>query len=497
MSDSSTTQTESVSDSICSNNPHDDSDRQLNQVIDMSRWRDKKMTKQVIRRGKGWSAPRNGNEVSIHYVAKRVSDETVIDSSRDRNQVFTFTVGRKQVPKGMDVAIKSMKWYEISKFEFEGEYAYDETNCPEDVKPGERISWEVELFYFKLIDLSKKKDGSLTKRIVEPGVGFEIASFGSPCRVDIFGKYNDKVFDNRTVNFTVGEAEVEDVIDGIEVAVTKMRKQEKCRLFVKPNYAFGPKGKPELGIPEDYEQLVYEIRLVDFDEAKEPFEYFDKEKLEASAALKDKANHYFNSEKYRLAYKQYKRMVKVLTHDSSKDMMRLRKEDISPEEFKKERDRLLYVAYQNLSTCCYKMDKFTSALKWMARGLELEPNNSKGLYRRGKAYAALQEYELAKKDFQSALESDPNNKSAQKQILLCDVAIKKRKEMEKKLYSKYFQVPIPLESTSDADNLGLDGDVAELAEMVKESLNLAGDEQPNVADNQVNEQSGAADEEGN
>lgn len=471
MTDSSTTEVDSLSDSICSNDPPDNKDKRLSEVIDMSRWRDKKMTKQVIRRGKGWSAPRNGNEVSIHYVAKRVRDGAVIDSSRDRNQVFTFIVGRRQVFKGMDIAIKSMKWFEISKFEFEAEYAYDETNCPKDVTPGERISWEVELFYFKLIDLSKKKDGSLTKRIIEPGVGFEIASFGSQCRVDIFGKYEDKVFDIRTVSFTVGEAEVEDVIDGIEVAVTKMRKHEKCRLFVKPNYAFGPKGRPELGIPDHYQQLVYEIRLIDFNEAKEPFEYTDKEKLTESVTLREKANHYFHSEKYKTAYKQYKRMVKLLTHDSSKDVIRFPDPEITPEEFKKERDRLLYIAYQNLSTCCFKVDRFSSALKWMSRGLQLEPDNQKGLYRRGKAYAGLQEYELALKDFKKALELDPNNRSVQNQIIVCEVAIKRRKETEKKLYSKFFQAR-QLNPSID-HTLALEGDVLGLEDSFAQSLALS------------------------
>ncbi|CAG2181174.1 unnamed protein product, partial [Oppiella nova] len=88
----------SLSDSIQSNGSVAGEDSKKCEVIDMSRWRDQTLTKQVVWKGKGWSTPMNGNEVSIHYVAKR-EDGSVFDSSRQRNQVFTFTVGRRQVIK--------------------------------------------------------------------------------------------------------------------------------------------------------------------------------------------------------------------------------------------------------------------------------------------------------------------------------------------------------------------------------------------------------------
>ncbi|CAG2182588.1 unnamed protein product, partial [Oppiella nova] len=246
-----------------------------------------------------------GNEVSIHYVAKR-EDGSVFDSSRQRNQVFTFTVGRRQVIKGVDIAIKTMKWSEISKFTFSGEYSFDETNCPKGLTPGAVVSYEVELFYFKLMDLTKKKDGGVVKRIITPGTGYELPIFGSKCEVHVVGKYEDKVFYEKTVIFIVGEAEEKGLIGGIDIAVTKMRKLEKSKLFVKPEYAFGPKSKPEFGIPEDYKQVVYEITLKDFTEEVEPFQLMDRQKLQTSEAIKSKANNYFNESKYSLAVKQYK-----------------------------------------------------------------------------------------------------------------------------------------------------------------------------------------------
>ena len=469
MSDSSIdTDCVSLSDSIASHTPVED-DKRKEEVIDMSRWRDKSLTKQLIRRGKGWSSPRNGDEVSVHYVCKR-EDGTVIESTRDTSQVFTFIVGRKQVIKGLDIAIKTMKWSEISRFTFSGEYSSGENECRLCVAPGERVVYEVELFYFKLIDLTKKKDGALTKRIIEPGVGYDLPIFGAEVTVDIVGKYEDKTFDERTVTFTVGEAAEKDVIDGIDIAVTKMRKQEKCRLFVEPEYAFGPKGKPEIGIPSDYQQLVYEIRLNEFTEEKEPFELFDTQKLEKSEAIKEKANNFFNQSKYRLAVNQYKRMIKILRHDSTKDDIGFKfraDTEISVEEFAKRRDRLLYIAYQNLSNTYEKLENFESSLKWIENALKLEPTNAKGLYRRGKVFFSLQDYEKAREDFQKSLEFGPNNKSAHNYILECNNAIKTRIENEKKMYSKYFE------------SHSIDGQLTEVQENI-ESIELkeSGDDQP-------------------
>ena len=438
MSDSSIdTDAVSLSDSIQSHSPIADDSK--DEVIDMSRWRDKTLTKQVIRRGKGWSSPRNGNQVSVHYVAAREDGQSL-----NRLAIRTKSslhCRQKQVIKGLDIAIKTMKWSEISKFTFAGEYSYSESDCPPSVTPGERLTYEVELFYFKLIDLTKKKDGALTKRIIEPGVGFDLAIFGSEVTVDIVGRYNDQIFDERTVTFTVGEAAEKDVIDGIDIAVTKMRKQEKCRLFVRPEYSFGSGGKPEVGVPEDCQQVVYDIRLIDFTEEKEPFELMDSEKILKIGALKEKANQYFNQSKYGLAVNQYKRMVKILRHDSTKDELfsKFRSQsDISVDEFVKQRDKLLYIASQNLSNCYQKLKNFDSSLKWIENGLKLEPTNAKGLYRRGRVYFDLQEYEKSREDFKKCLELEPNNRSAHNYIIECNNAIKTRTENEKKMYAKYF-----------------------------------------------------------
>ncbi len=48
--------------------------------------------------------------------------------------------------------------------------------------------------------------------------------------------------------------------------------------------------------------------------------------------------------------------------------------------------------------------------------MELDPQNIKALFRRGKAYVGTRQWEEASKDFRKALELDPNNKDVQKEL---------------------------------------------------------------------------------
>ena len=60
------------------------------------------------------------------------------------------------------------------------------------------------------------------------------------------------------------------------------------------------------------------------------------------------------------------------------------------------------------------------------------------LFRRGSAYLNSKEYENARKDFQAAIQFDPANKMAQKQLALAEKRIQEQVQREKKMYGKMF-----------------------------------------------------------
>lgn len=78
------------------------------------------------------------------------------------------------------------------------------------------------------------------------------------------GKFENRVFDERDVSFTVGEGSEANVVDGVERAVEKMKKGETARLVIKSQYAFGAEGNQELGIPPNA-VVEYTVTLKTFE----------------------------------------------------------------------------------------------------------------------------------------------------------------------------------------------------------------------------------------
>ena len=56
------------------------------------------------------------------------------------------------------------------------------------------------------------------------------------------GFNNGKLFDDRKVEFELGEGLDKDVPRGIEFAMEKMKKGETAQITLKPSYAFGSTG---------------------------------------------------------------------------------------------------------------------------------------------------------------------------------------------------------------------------------------------------------------
>ncbi|MEO7136264.1 MAG: FKBP-type peptidyl-prolyl cis-trans isomerase [Gemmatimonadales bacterium] len=98
---------------------------------------------QDITAGKGTPATAE-RTVSVHYTGWLPNGEK-FDSSRDRNQPFSFTLGAGQVIAGWDEGVAGMKVGGRRKLVIPADLGYGTAGAPPDIPPGATLVFDVEL----------------------------------------------------------------------------------------------------------------------------------------------------------------------------------------------------------------------------------------------------------------------------------------------------------------------------------------------------------------
>lgn len=91
--------------------------------------------------------------------------------------------------------------------------------------------------------------------------------FFIPFLVHLVGKYNGEVFEDREVEFCLGEGEVAGIVKGVEIALLRFTKGEKSKLLIKSKHAFKDQGNPEYNIPPNAD-VEYEVELLNFENVR-------------------------------------------------------------------------------------------------------------------------------------------------------------------------------------------------------------------------------------
>ncbi|XP_022108900.1 inactive peptidyl-prolyl cis-trans isomerase FKBP6-like isoform X2 [Acanthaster planci] len=282
-------------------------------------------------------------------------------------------------------------------------------------------------------------DGGVKKRVKKVGSG-EVFQEGWTATIHYEGyfEYCDVPYDssklrNKPQKITLGEGQV---IPGLEIAVSTMRKGEKSDFLVSPEYAFGPRGVPPR-IPENA-TILFVIELLAISETpiapdmdtwtaeKRKAATFD-EILEVANAERKAGNEAYEEKRTSKATSHYIKAIRLLenarlANQSEEDEMR----------------RVLLKLYLNMSICYIKQGHYTRALSNCTKALEIDPDNIKALFRRGQALLRSGEFDQARHWLSKAQKISPKNSAIEAELRQLGKVKAKFEQLDKMMYSRMF-----------------------------------------------------------
>lgn len=106
------------------------------------------LTYEDIKVGEG-ASPEKGQKVTVHYTGWLKQNEQKFDSSVDRGEPFSFTIGKGEVITGWDEGVATMKVGGKRKLIIPGDLAYGANGAHGVIPPNATLVFEVELLGVK------------------------------------------------------------------------------------------------------------------------------------------------------------------------------------------------------------------------------------------------------------------------------------------------------------------------------------------------------------
>ncbi|XP_022979737.1 peptidyl-prolyl cis-trans isomerase FKBP62-like [Cucurbita maxima] len=401
--------------------------------------------KKILVKGDGWDKPKDLDEVMVHYEARR-EDGTLISKCNG----VEFIVENGYFCPALATAVKTMKKGEKALLTVRPQYGFGESGRPavgEEgvVPPNATLQITLELVSWKtVIDITKDK--KVLKKTLKEGEGYEQPNDGAEVQVKLIGKLADgtifakKGNDEKPFEFKTDE---EQVIEGLDLAVKKMKKGEVAMVTIHPKYAFGSSdSSQDLAVVPANSTVHYEVELVSFVKEKESFDLKTaEEKIEAAGRKKEEGNVLFKAGKYARASSRYEKAVRYIEYDTSFN-----------DEEKQQCKALKILCNLNNAACKLKVKDHRQAEKLCSKVLELDSRNVKALYRRAQAYIQLVDLDLAEQDLKKALEIDPENRQVKIEYRHLKEKVREYNKRDAQFYGNIFAKMSKLESGKAASS---------------------------------------------
>jgi FK506-binding protein 8 len=267
-------------------------------------------------------------------------------------------------------------------------------------------------------------NGELLKKINQPGLGRESRpTHGDYVTIEMEGRLKSNNFivePKKTVSFILGDG---DVIQALDMGVKLAEKHEEFILESDARFAYGEKGNPPL-IPSSA-RLVYNIKLLQCDEAPNYGKMTPEERLAASNQKRLRGNDLYKREDFTLAVNSYAKAISVLEAGGNERTQLATK---NPEHFE-----ALLTVLNNLAAAQLKVEAFAAAIESSDFVLSYQPTNVKALYRKAKSHMGLGNYSTAIQLFREALEIEPESRITRQELQRCKILWQQEREQQSRM----------------------------------------------------------------